>query len=64
MDVTADPAHAMPMSDKGGVLEVLGVSTWLGVTSFGGPIAHLGYFHVEGVLPSNRWHAIISDHDN
>lgn len=31
------------------VLEVLRVSTYLGMTSFGGPIAHLGYFHREYV---------------
>ena len=30
-------------------LEVLGVATRLGVTSFGGPIAHLGYFREEYV---------------
>ncbi|MDQ0060853.1 chromate transporter [Paenibacillus harenae] len=30
-------------------LEVLLVSTKLGLTSFGGPIAHLGYFHEEYV---------------
>ena len=30
-------------------LEVLWVSTRLGLTSFGGPIAHLGYFHEEYV---------------
>jgi chromate transporter len=30
-------------------LEVLGVTTKLGLTSFGGPIAHLGYFHDEYV---------------
>lgn len=29
--------------------EVLAVSTKLGLTSFGGPIAHLGYFHEEYV---------------
>ncbi len=33
----------------GSFLEVLGVSTRLGLTSFGGPIAHLGYFHEEYV---------------
>jgi chromate transporter len=33
----------------GSVLEVLSVSTRLGLTSFGGPIAHLGYFHEEYV---------------
>lgn len=31
------------------LLEILIVSTRLGLTSFGGPIAHLGYFHVEYV---------------
>jgi chromate transporter len=33
----------------GSALEVLWVSTKLGLTSFGGPIAHLGYFHDEYV---------------
>jgi chromate transporter len=33
----------------GSFLEVLLVSTRLGLTSFGGPIAHLGYFHEEYV---------------
>ncbi|MDR4947111.1 chromate transporter [Neobacillus cucumis] len=31
------------------IFEVLKVSTRLGLTSFGGPIAHLGYFHEEYV---------------
>jgi chromate transporter len=48
--VTADQAHKVPMSEKGKALEVLGVSTRLGLTSFGGPIAHLGYFHAEYVV--------------
>ena len=34
---------------EGSFLEVLWVSTRLGLTSFGGPIAHLGYFHEEYV---------------
>src|SRR6266446_7976967 len=34
---------------KGSALEVLGVATRLGLTSFGGPIAHLGYFREEYV---------------
>jgi chromate transporter len=34
---------------RGSLLEVLSVSTRLGLTSFGGPIAHLGYFHEEYV---------------
>lgn len=38
----------------GSFLEVLGVSTRLGVTSFGGPVAHLGYFHEEYVV-RRRW---------
>lgn len=34
---------------SGSLWEVLRVSTKLGLTSFGGPIAHLGYFHDEYV---------------
>ncbi|HXV78526.1 MAG TPA: chromate efflux transporter [Candidatus Binatia bacterium] len=34
---------------QGSFLEVLGVAARLGLTSFGGPIAHLGYFHEEYV---------------
>lgn len=34
---------------KGSFLEVLGISARLGLTSFGGPIAHLGYFREEYV---------------
>jgi chromate transporter len=32
-----------------GLLEILFISTKLGLTSFGGPVAHLGYFHHEYV---------------
>lgn len=39
-------AHART---QGSALEVLWVATKLGLTSFGGPIAHLGYFHDEYV---------------
>ncbi|MFW5435029.1 chromate efflux transporter [Paenibacillus apiarius] len=35
-------------------MEVLGVSTKLGLTSFGGPIAHLGYFHDE-YIRRRKW---------
>jgi len=38
----------------GPLLEVLGASTRLGLTSFGGPIAHLGYFREEYVV-RRRW---------
>jgi len=31
------------------VMEVLGAATRLGLTSFGGPVAHLGYFREEYV---------------
>lgn len=36
------------------LLEVLAVATRLGLTSFGGPIAHLGYFREEYVL-RRKW---------
>jgi chromate transporter len=39
---------------RGSALEVLWVSTRLGLTSFGGPVAHLGYFHDEYVR-RRRW---------
>jgi chromate transporter len=39
---------------EGSLLEVLWVSTKLGLTSFGGPIAHLGYFHLEYVR-ERKW---------
>lgn len=44
------------MSTDGGgrVLEVLAVATRLGLTSFGGPVAHLGYFRDEYVR-RRRW---------
>ncbi|MBM4441001.1 MAG: chromate efflux transporter [Candidatus Rokubacteria bacterium] len=38
----------------GRVIEVLGAATRLGLTSFGGPIAHLGYFREEYVV-RRRW---------
>ena len=44
----------MAGSRRGGVLEVLGVFLRLGLTSFGGPVAHLGYFHAEFVQ-RRRW---------
>lgn len=36
------------------LLEVLAVSTKLGLTSFGGPVAHLGYFHDE-YIRRRKW---------
>ena len=47
------------------LLEILSVATKLGVTSFGGPIAHLGYFRDEyvkkrGWLSEEKYTGIIS----
>lgn len=39
---------------EGSFIEVLGAATRLGLTSFGGPIAHLGYFHDEYVV-RRKW---------
>ncbi|MDD9269025.1 chromate efflux transporter [Paenibacillus sp. GCM10023248] len=41
-------------SKAGTLLEILAVSTKLGLTSFGGPIAHLGYFHNE-YIRRRKW---------
>ena len=49
-DQTIHPAVEVGSAGtRGSVLEVLWVATKLGLTSFGGPIAHLGYFHDEYV---------------
>ena len=51
--MTDQPIHAAVTAGSGrtagSALEVLWVATKLGLTSFGGPIAHLGYFHDEYV---------------
>lgn len=39
---------------RGSFLEVLGVFARLGLTSFGGPIAHLGYFRQE-IVVRRKW---------
>ena len=41
--------EVIPTQRQVSLLEILWVSTRLGLTSFGGPIAHLGYFHEEYV---------------
>jgi chromate transporter len=48
-DGTASTAVLSHTGRYGSALEVLWVATKLGFTSFGGPIAHLGYFHEEYV---------------
>lgn len=40
---------ALDGQKRGSLIEVLWVSMRLGLTSFGGPVAHLGYFHEEYV---------------
>jgi chromate transporter len=44
----------MPSGRLSAALEVLAVAARLGLTSFGGPVAHLGYFHREYVV-RRRW---------
>ena len=41
--------QALANRGQGSFFEVFWISTQLGLTSFGGPIAHLGYFHEEYV---------------
>jgi chromate transporter len=43
-----------PRRAQGSFLEVLAVFTRLGLTSFGGPIAHLGYFREE-IVVRRKW---------
>jgi chromate transporter len=52
--VTARADGTAGDSPRGSALEVLGVATRLGLTSFGGPVAHLGYFREEYVR-RRRW---------
>jgi chromate transporter len=48
------PARRAALSSAPRVLEVLAAATRLGLTSFGGPIAHLGYFREEYVV-RRKW---------
>lgn len=49
MNVGQQEAGRNSSAKAASVWEVLRVSTKLGLTSFGGPVAHLGYFHDEYV---------------
>jgi chromate transporter len=49
----ADARALQPAAHAGSALEVLRIFTRLGCTSFGGPIAHLGYFRTEFVERRN-----------
>jgi chromate transporter len=51
-DMAAGDTQRSPAGGR--ALEVLGVATRLGLTSFGGPVAHLGYFREEYVA-RRRW---------
>ncbi|HZC70655.1 MAG TPA: chromate efflux transporter [Jatrophihabitans sp.] len=45
---------AAEAGERGSLFEVLRVATRLGLTSFGGPVAHLGYFRNEYVV-KRKW---------
>ncbi len=51
---TDNPPDTAAAAQTGHWLEVLGAFTRLGLTSFGGPVAHLGYFREEFVA-RRRW---------
>ena len=46
--------HQPPSSPKGPAWEVFRLFLTLGLTSFGGPVAHLGYFR-EAVVVRRQW---------
>jgi chromate transporter len=48
------PQDGKPTSPHGSALDVLKIFSALGVTSFGGPVAHLGYFR-EAFVVRRRW---------
>jgi chromate transporter len=48
------PQDEKPVNPPGSALDVLKVFSLLGVTSFGGPVAHLGYFR-EAFVVRRRW---------
>jgi chromate transporter len=50
----ASRAERMPRESAGSATEVFVTFLKLGLTSFGGPIAHLGYFHRE-LIARRRW---------
>lgn len=49
-----DVQAGVPRRVRGSLVEIALVSTRLGLTSFGGPVAHLGYFRAEYV-ERRRW---------
>ena len=53
-DPLGEAAQGTGKGKLASLIEVWGVSTKLGLTSFGGPIAHLGYFHDE-YIRRRKW---------
>jgi chromate transporter len=56
---SSDESNVASGSPKLSALQVLAVFLTLGLTSFGGPVAHLGYFHEEFVIRRK----CLSEHD-
>lgn len=56
--VSRSDSEPMLTGHKGSAAEVLKAFTWLGITCFGGPVAHLAYFRAEFV-ERRRW---LSEH--
>jgi chromate transporter len=52
--ITTTERAATEATHKGSAIEVLRVFFRLGISSFGGPIAHIGYFHEEFVV-RRKW---------
>ncbi|MCZ7683165.1 MAG: chromate efflux transporter [Sandaracinaceae bacterium] len=52
-EAAGEPAHGNAEA-RGSALEVLLAFTKLGLTSFGGPVAHLGYFQAE-LVDRRKW---------
>lgn len=52
--MTSEPTAAPTLAKQGTAWEVMRVFARLGVTSFGGPIAHLGYFR-DDLVQRRRW---------
>src|SRR5215468_7738183 len=53
-EVSVHDAQRQPAPERGTPAEVFLAFLRLGLTSFGGPVAHLGYFHQEFVV-RRRW---------
>lgn len=54
METQRSAASNAPKGKMQTLLEILSVSTKLGLTSFGGPVAHLGYFYNE-YIRKRQW---------